>query len=132
MTFPRKKPMRRSQPKRDWSEAEKKRGRCRVCGHRYTELAHTYSRFAQDELVVGPRGGEVLKVKAVSVVPLCKEWMPGDYPGNFIPYAGCHKLYDQHKLDLLPHLTLEEQLEVVRAAGNLVTALRRVSGRAAA
>ena len=77
------------------------------------ECAHTIGRDRQDEIVVGPRGGETRVVKRESTVPLC-----GD----------CHRAFHAHRLDLLPYMTLEEQLDAVRAAGGILSALKRVSG----
>lgn len=47
---------------------------------------------------------------------------------------GCGALYrydgrDPHRIDLLPVLSLEEQLQAVRDAGGIALALRRISGR---
>lgn len=119
--------MKSSASRRDWSEALDKKeceGACRVCempdGYYYgdgvirLECAHTIGRAEQDELVVGPRGGKTLAVKRESTVPLC-----GD----------CHRQLHARRLDLLPYLTLEEQLDAVKAAGGILSALKRLSGR---
>lgn len=110
--------MKRSQPKRDWADAEAKRGPCRICGSPDGELAHTINRAKQDELRVGPRGGEYLWVNPHSVLPLC-----GDFFG-----VGHHKQYDAGELDILAYLTLEEQLNAVRAAGGIFLAMQRLTG----
>lgn len=126
----RNQPLKRSQLKRNWFDAIAKRdeeGQCRVCEREpgevfkdgvgfYTislEAAHTISRARQDVLTVGPRGGETLYVKPESIVPLCTD---------------CHLEYHAMVLDLLPYLTLEEQLDAVRAAGGLALAYERLTG----
>ena len=35
--------------------------------------------------------------------------------------------YDRHELDLLSHLTLEEQIEAVRCSGSIETARKRTA-----
>lgn len=120
-------PMKRKQPNRDWSEARDKveeEGQCRICGipdgsvvdgfYVHLEAAHTIGRKQQDEVRVGPRGGEVLVVKRESTVPLCTD---------------CHRAYDEHRLDLLPFLFLPEQIDAVKAAGGIALANKRLSGR---
>lgn len=105
--------MRRTQPRRDWSDAnEQKRAPCRVCGHVPVELAHTIGR-KHDE-----RRGSVLYVHPDSVVPLCVHH---------------HRAHDLGRgalgdpFDLLPHLTLDEQLDAVRRAGGIESARRRLA-----
>ncbi len=117
--------MKRTAPKRDWSEALDKvqeEGRCRVClvpdgamvdGERVRiQAAHIIGR-EHDEVKVGPKGGEYLFVRRESIVPLC---------------SADHRAYDTHRLDLLPFLFLPEQIEAVRAAGGIAAAYRRLSG----
>lgn len=121
-----RKPMKRRQTKRDWSEALDKveeEGRCRACSVPagsyidgfpvQLEAAHVIGR-KYDEVEIGPRGGKTLVVKRESVIPLCN---------------ACHLQYDAHRLDLLPFLFLPEQIEAVRAAGGISSANRRLSGR---
>lgn len=79
----------------------------------HLEAAHTIGRAVQDEIVIGPRGGETLTVKPDSVVPLCQS---------------CHEQFDSHRLDLLPYLSLDEQLDALRAAGGIVSAYERLTG----
>lgn len=118
--------MKRSTPKRQWDDARNKveeEGCCRVCGipggshidgqRVHIEAAHTIGRAKQDEIVVGPRGGEILTVKPESIIPLC-----GD----------CHRQYDARRLDLLAYLTLPEQVNAVEAAGGIYAANERLSG----
>lgn len=38
----------------------------------------------------------------------------------------CHTLFDQHRIDVLPILSLNEQVALVSAAGGIETARRRV------
>lgn len=74
-------------------------GRCRVCGlgpsHRL-DAAHLVPRsltrqgFDQEDLIV----------------PLCSSAKG--------VRSGCHQAYDAHRLDLLPFLTVEEEVAVVR------------------
>lgn len=86
-------------------------GQCRVCGAPayQCDAAHLWDRslgrgdFKDPDLVV----------------PLCAEIKGG---------AGCHQLYDKHMLDLLPYLTLAEQIAVVKAAGGIARAWKRVTG----
>lgn len=47
------------------------------------------------------------------IVPLCSRIKGG---------AGCHDDYDAHRLELLPYLTLDEQLAAVRLAGGIEAA----------
>ena len=88
-------------------------GRCRVCGDRKVEhldAAHTWDRslgatgYADPDLIV----------------PLCSKIKGG---------TGCHDAYDSASLDLLPYLTLAEQLALVRAAGGIERARDRAIGR---
>ncbi len=95
--------------RRDWSLANAKReGGCRVCGKHPAELAHVINR-ARDE-----RRGDVATVHPDSVAPLCKDH---------------HRRYDARRLDLLPYLTVEEQVRAVADAGGLELARKRIVGR---
>ncbi len=109
--------------RRDWSAARAKlerEGKCRVCGTtRDLQCSHTIGRKYQDVPVVGPRGGKVWLVKEDAVVPLC-----GPTP------QGCHGKYDRRELDLLPYLSVEEQVYAVECAGGIVRAFRRLTGGA--
>lgn len=104
--------MKRKQVRRDWSDAEIKRQPCRVCGNPNAELAHLIGR-SRDVVLRGPRGGEYRYVHPDSVVPLCSEH---------------HRLYDERRLDLLPHATLEEQIRAIEDAGGIVAAYERLTG----
>lgn len=89
--------------KRSWTEAHRKceeEETCRVCDQPASDPAHIVPRSL---------GGGM---SADAVVPLCR---------------GHHDLYDGHELDLLPHLTRQEELEAVRVLG-LARAYRRLGG----
>lgn len=86
-------------------------GECRFCGepaHR-CDAAHLWDRS------LGATGFS----ESALVVPLCSMIKGGN---------GCHDLYDAHRLNLLPYLTIDEQVAVVRAAGSLRRAYNRVTG----
>ena len=105
-----------SQPRRDWREARAKveaEVRCRVCkgSPPHIEAAHVIGREHDEPLSAETK---VLWVDPERIVPLC---------------GICHGHYDAHALDLLPYLTLDEQLQAVRDAGGIALALRRISGR---
>jgi 5-methylcytosine-specific restriction endonuclease McrA len=95
--------------RRDWREARQKvedEGRCRVCrtSSGPIDAAHVIPRSLAPG--VGTNMG------AENIVPLCRE---------------CHVEYDQHRLDLLPVLTLPEQVAAVRQAGGIALAYRRTT-----
>jgi hypothetical protein len=96
--------------RRDWKEArqkvEREGFRCRVCRSSFqVEAAHVIPRS------LAPGVGT--NMSADNIVPLC-----GDL---------CHPAYDQHRLDLLPYLTLPEQLAAVQQAGGIALAYRRTA-----
>jgi hypothetical protein len=79
--------------RRDWTAAHRKvedELYCRVCDKQADDAAHIVPRSL---------GGGMT---ADAIVPLCR---------------GHHTAYDAHKLDLLEHLTYEEQSEAVRVIG---------------
>jgi 5-methylcytosine-specific restriction endonuclease McrA len=95
--------------RRSWKEARQKvedEGfRCRVCRSSFqVEAAHVIPRS------LAPGVGT--NMSADNIVPLCRE---------------CHVEYDQHRLDLLPALTLPEQVAAVRQAGGIALAYRRTT-----
>ena len=94
--------------RRDWKQARAKvdaeNGRCRVCGAPNAEAAHVIPRS------LAPGVGN--NMSADNIVPLCRD---------------CHTEYDQHRLDLLPFLTLPEQIAAVRQAGGIALAYRRTA-----
>lgn len=78
---------------RDWTDAHRKVAEaesCRICSDAPGDAAH---------IVPRSQGG---KMKAASIVELCREH---------------HRQFDAHELDLLEHLTLEEQAEAVSIVG---------------
>lgn len=88
---------------RDWTAARAKcdaEGMCRACGATPTEAAHIIARRHG--------GGD----DPLGICPLCRD---------------CHRAYDDLRLDLLPHLTREEQAHAVLTAG-LYRAYQRISG----
>jgi hypothetical protein len=79
--------------RRNWTAAHNKvrdEIYCRVCDKQADDAAHIVPRSL---------GGGMT---AEAIVPLCR---------------GHHTDYDAHKLDLLEHLTYEEQAEAVRVIG---------------
>ena len=86
--------MKCSQPRRNWSEANAKRGPCRVCGETEgVELAHLSGREYDPIL------GDIRYVRPVSVIPLC---------GPATTSTTCHGLQHAGLLDLIPHITKAE------------------------
>jgi hypothetical protein len=83
-------------------------GVCRVCrrGDGHIDAAHVIPRS------LAPNHGE----QADAIVGLCRV---------------CHTEYDEHRLDLLPFLSLAEQVSAVLAAGGIERARRIISGREA-
>jgi len=97
--------------RRNWKEArqkvEREGFRCRVCRSSFqVEAAHVIPRS------LAPGVGT--NMSADNIVPLCRE---------------CHVEYDQHRLDLLPALTLPEQVAAVRQAGGIALAYRRTTNQ---
>ena len=95
--------------RRDWSAARDKveaEGRCRVCksASHGLDSAHVIPRS------LAPAESNM---SADSIVPLCRI---------------CHTAFDAHEFSLLEHLTLDEQLAAVRAAGSLDRARRIITG----
>jgi hypothetical protein len=104
--------------RRDWVDArEKIDGQpCRVCGQTWgVEAAH----IAQRKHDKRERGATVVRVEPAGVVPLC---------GPATTSSTCHGQFDAGTLDLLPYLSLDEQLEAVRALGGIEAARRRIMG----
>lgn len=110
-------------PSRNWTDARRKverEGVCRVCGADGSRVrldaAHVVGRFHdQPHPLPSPRElakGE-LYVHPLDIVPLC--------------HAKCHAAYDQHQLDLLPHLNMAEQARAVEHVG-IARAYRRLTG----
>jgi len=118
----RRAPMKRSEPKRDWSDARAKveeEGCCRICKRtdRPLEAAHVLGR-EHDEPKVSKTTGEILKelyVHPDRVIPAC-----GPFP------EGCHGAQHNREINTQAHLTLEEQLQAVRDAGSIEAARIRL------
>lgn len=95
--------------RRDWTSARAKveadnNGRCRVCKDAPVDAAHVIPRS------IDPRESNMT---ADSIVGLCRR---------------CHTAYDSHDLDLLPYLTLSEQVAAVIAAGSIERARQIITG----
>lgn len=110
--------MKRSATRRDWTAARAKverEGGCR-CFTVLTpndcegpvEAAHVVGR----KVDLSEREGNVVYVTEHRTVPLCR---------------ACHRAYDAHELDILPVLSLDEQLQAVADAGSIQSALRRTA-----
>lgn len=85
---------------RDWLAAREKvdhEGKCRVCRQHAGPFLHIEAAH-----VMGRRHDPTQSVRPEDVVPLCRE---------------CHRLYDAHALDLLPHLSYAEQAAAVELVG---------------
>jgi hypothetical protein len=112
----RKTPMARRKKSKDWSEAIAKKEAeqaCRVCKRSYGELvyagftleaAHTVSQSLQD----APGDDGKLRVGAASIIPLC---------GPVNASRSCHAKHHEHRIDLMPYLTREEEVDAVGAVG---------------
>jgi hypothetical protein len=106
--------MKRSEPTRDWTDARIKvdlEARCRKCHAEppHLEAAHLVGRKHDEP---HPDGTKRLWVNPGRIVPLCPD---------------CHQLFDSHQLDLLSHLSVEEQLLAVSDCGSLEIARRRLA-----
>lgn len=103
-------------PPRYWDAAIAKRDRervCRVCGSQFwVQCAHLAGREF-DEVIDLDDGTSVRFVEPSETCPLCMD---------------CHRAYDARELDLLPHLTYDEQSAVVRHLG-ITRALHRLTGQ---
>lgn len=88
-------------------------GKCRVCGApaRQCDAAHTWDRSLGKSKFDDPD----------LTVPLCSEIKGA--------LECCHNKYDKRQLDLLPYLTLDEQVAMVRAAGGIERARKRAIGK---
>lgn len=102
--------------KRDWSSARQKvvdeGTRCRVCKRTLrVEAAHIigreHDRDSRNGLVWG-HDADACFVRPDRIVPLC---------GPATDLNTCHGKYDAHRLDLLPHLTREEEAQAVADVG---------------
>lgn len=87
-------------------------GVCRVCGiggPEKLDAAHLWNRSQGGPGFDDPE----------AIVPLCS-----DIKGGF----GHHQEYDRYELDLLPYLTVDEQVSLVRYAGSIERARDRARG----
>lgn len=101
--------------RRDWSDARQKieaEGRCRVClrGDKKLDAAHIIGRRYDRPRVEGSTT-KILWVNPLSVFAACRD---------------CHFEYDAHRLSILKHLTVEEQIQAVKDAGGIELARRRI------
>jgi 5-methylcytosine-specific restriction endonuclease McrA len=95
--------------RRDWTAARAKveadnHGRCRVCRTAGVDAAHVIPRS------INPTE---TNMGADAVVGLCRR---------------CHTSYDSHQLDLLPYLTIDEQVHATRMAGSIERARQMITG----
>jgi len=91
--------------RRDWRVPRAKvdrEGVCRVC--------HRPGRLEAAHIIPRSLGGTE---EEHATVPLCR---------------GCHSEFDAHTLDLLPHLTRDEQAHAVRLVG-MASAWRTITGQ---
>lgn len=112
--------------KRRWDDAvEAHEGHgCLVCGRFPRDLAHTIGR--KYDRLPGQKA-KVVRVDPLAVVPLCAQWSTAE-PWRIVPPRH-HELYDEHRLDLFPYLTVEEIGHAVARLGE-GQAMRRIRGRA--
>jgi hypothetical protein len=106
--------------RRDWTLARSKcdaEGGCRNCGFPRVEAAHIIGREHDSKPPL--RGGVFAHpgyvVNPDRIIPLCRECHQGPQG----QHAG--------RLDLLPLLTLDEQLQAVADAGSITQALAKLS-----
>src|SRR3954449_8836523 len=93
-------------PRRDWRDANAKRGPCRYCGRRdQIELAHIAGR--RFDRPTKP-GAKTLRVNPDSVIPLC---------GPFGDSAACHTRFDHGEIDLWDCVTVEEIEQAIEELG---------------
>lgn len=106
---------------RDWAAAIGKvsaEGECRVCGLTLDAAARKGLRIEAAHIIDRSLGADK---SADIIVPLC---------GPVTTTSTCHAKYDEHRLDLLPYLTLDEQLAAVHAAKGIEKARNRIVGGA--
>lgn len=126
--------MKRSQPRRNWKDAESQRGPCLVCGRTdRVELAHLTERandkfYALDEpfhvhaaRVNAERS--TLRVSPLRVVPLC---------GPATDPTTCHGKYDGHRLDITSFLPDEKAAQAVLDVGFETARIRLTGSRRSA
>jgi hypothetical protein len=142
----RKSAPRRSQPKRDWTAARAKveHAACRLCAPDENcgpvEAAHVIGRECDRPNACGQCRGAGLISNGTTfdgsdpyaLGPCSRCHGSGVtttlyvHPDSVIPLgSGHHKLYDAHSVDVLPVLTLEEQVRAVEDAGGIELARQR-------
>ncbi len=109
---------RKPRPRRVWDKATEKvaaeGSRCRVCGSRFAiERAHVIGREHDSKPPVHADFWRPWVVAPDRIVPLC---------GPVTDPASCHGTQHAKRLDLLPYLTLDEQLQAVADAGSIARA----------
>jgi hypothetical protein len=135
-----------SQLRRDWTDARSKvdhEGRCRVCKRRgRLEAAHVIGR-ANDrrkpcrvcngagKLTTGHGWGSLGPCDACNGAGHELEGVLYVHPDSIVPLCSvCHSRYDGSALpllDLLPYLTIDEQVRAVQDAGGLELARHRTA-----
>jgi hypothetical protein len=111
--------------RRNWELAETKRGPCRHCGTTsHIELAHVAGREHDRKPAIRDpsvaawtprpsfRGGSVVWVHPDRVIPLCR---------------GCHRAQHERRIDLLPLLSLAEQIQAIADLGGVEIARMRLA-----
>lgn len=119
--------------KREWFAARAKvgeTGQCRICGvdclHRKVDAAHVIGRTHDPKATYKGEATDNVDgsvwVTPDRIVPLC---------GPATDTGTCHNKHDSHDPDfqLLPYLTIEEQLQAVADAGGIELARNRLVGR---
>ena len=98
--------------KRDWAAIETdSQTPCRICGIiGRTERAHVAGRKYDRPKSAGSK---TRRVDPESIVPLC---------GPSGDRHSCHHQFDAGEIDLLPHLTLAEQIRAVEDLGGIESA----------
>lgn len=114
-----RKPVKRSQPRRDWTEANHKREE----GCRYLEGCDGPIELAH---VIGRKHDGSLAGLFVKLPVLVKVWVVA--PARVVPLCRRHHtMYDAHELDLLPCLSVEEQAQAVVDADGIEQARIRTA-----
>ena len=107
---------------RDWALArmklQREEGRCRVCRtDRQVQMAHIFKRWVDRTYADGTPQPKAWVVLPERVVPLC---------GPIGDPNSCHERYDTGRLDLLGHLSKQEEAQAVLDAGGLELARKRL------
>lgn len=119
--------LKRTQPRRCWDAAREKvdgEGMCRLAGRHgqcagRLEAAHIIGRERDYWLPLSAYEDAGLRIVAAADIPVA--------PVRVVPMCTRHhRLYDAHELDLLGHLTAEEEAQAVLDADGLELARRRL------